>query len=53
MQLSNEAAGKKSALESGMALEEWDKRMNALNLLAETEGQIVAFYQSCQVSGRK
>lgn len=49
----NEATGKKSALESGMTLEEWNKHMAALNLIMETEGQFVAFYQSCQVSGKK
>lgn len=49
----NEAPGKKSALESGMTLEEWNKRMTGLNTIMETDGQIVAFYQSCQVSGKK
>lgn len=49
----NEATGKKSALESGMALEEWNKLMEGLQKIMETDGQIVGFYQSCQVVGRK
>lgn len=49
----NEEPGKKSALESGMSITEWDSRMEALHSIMETDGQIVAFYQSCQVSGKK
>jgi SAM-dependent methyltransferase len=44
---------KKTALEQGMTEEQWKKKYEETERLIADDNQIMAFYQSCQVAGKK
>jgi len=45
--------GKRGFIESGGSEDEWNKRCEQMKVLVEDESAVIAFYQSCQVSGVK
>ncbi len=51
--LAGHIAFKKTALSQGMSEQTWQEKFQELERCIQDEGQILAFYQSCQVAGAR